>query len=284
MPRRRRQRTAKRTISQLLSGRLRLLLPIGAGVVVLALLFLLLRPQAQVMSAEEIQRARRDGVLRIGILEDMPGFSSKEEGFEVELARAISREALPDLDPDVALEFVHVNEYTARAHLIDEKIDLAIALQIAPTSTSYAYSSPYYTDTVYILCRPAYADVALERMELGVVRDSAGHRLLLAYNEKNEDAQLSFTIYASYPDLQRALVTGNANFIAVPGVYMEATKTEDMVVHTTTLGPARYVAVSSSKTPAFAGLADIVIRELSGNGTLDAWAVQYGVSEHIFKE
>ena len=261
-----------------------MLLLIGAGLGGAILLFLLLRPAAQVMNTEELQRARRDGVLRVGVQENVAGFSQRGDGYEIALARAISRQMLPELDPDVVLEFVSVNEYTALARLDNEEIDLTLSLQLPPASAKYAYSSPYYTDTVYVLCKPENMTRPVADITIGVVRESAGYRAFSDYGRQNEDAALKAVVYASYPDLQNALLYNKVDFIAVPGVYMEQLHTADTVIHPTRLGTVDYVAVSAASTPAFAWLADIVIQQLADDGTLNALAAQYGVNTHRVQE
>ncbi len=263
----------------LLQGRWRLLLPALAGAALLLLLILLLRPSSQLLNAPEIARAQRLGILRVGVRSDVPGFSMNGDGLEVAIARKVAARIFPDMDPSVTLELINVTAYTALPKLASGDIDLAFALQRNTGSSSYTYSGAYYTDSVRLLCRAGSETVPLSAKRVGLIEGSEAEAAWKAYNTKN-DATLSASYLASYPDLVTALLAGRVDFIAVPGVHIAQVLQDGVALHQTQLGKADYVAVSSSESPAFALFADLTIQEMQRDGELDALIDHYGLSQY----
>ncbi len=282
MQRRPRRRQAHRA-GGLASGQLRLYLTVAGIIIALVLLILLLRPASQLLNAPEIARAKRLGVLRVGVLADMPGFSvvknGSGEGLEVSLAHALAKQIFPDMDPQVSAELVAVNRYTAISHLKKGDVDVVFAMQRNTGSDLYTYSAPYFTDSVQLLCRAGTEHDALKAKSIGMIENSESAAAWKIYDQKN-DAMLKAQYYASYPDLVSALRAGKVDYVAVPGAVVSSLLTSGITVHDTSLGPAEYVAVSMAESPSFALLADLVIQQMQGDGELNALISQYGLTQY----
>ena len=268
----------------LAGGQLRLYLTMAGIVIALVLLILLLRPASQLLNAPEIARAKRLGVLRVGVLTNMPGFSVVDnngsgEGLEVSLAYAISKQIFPDMDPQVAVELVAVNRYTAISHLKKGDVDVVFAMQRNTGSDLYTYSAPYFTDSVRLLCRAGTEHDALKAKSIGMIENSESAAAWIEYDQEH-DAMLTAKYYASYPDLVTALRAGKVDYIAVPGAVVPGLLASGIAVHDTSLGPAEYVAVSMAESPAFALLADLVIQQMRDSGELNALITQYGLTQY----
>lgn len=265
----------------LMQNRLRLLL-LAAPVVIVVLLLVLLRPANQLLNTPELLRAQRLGVIRVGVRMDMPGFSENEDGLEVAIAREVARRIFPELPPEVALELTSVTAYTAQPKLVSGEIDLAFA-QIWNTATEgYAYSTPYYEDSVRLICRKGDERASLSAGLLGMIEGSAAESAWKAFSQK-QDNSLQGVYYASYPDLVAALKSGKIAFIAACGAQLPRLLEEGLSLHETPIGSVGYVAASYADSSAFAMMASEVIRDMEEDGTLQTLITRYGLNTYQYK-
>ncbi len=267
----------------LLQSRLRLLL-LAAPLIIVALLLILLRPADQLLNTPELLRAQRLGVLRVGVRTDMPGFSQGEEGLEIVIAREVASRIFPELPPEVALELTPVTAYTALPKLVSGEIDLAFAQIWNTSDTKYAYTAPYYKDSVRLVCRKGDERASLSGGLLGMIEGSAAERAWKAYAQKQETYSTEgFRYYASYPDLVGALKSGKIAFIVACGAQLPQLINEGLSLHETQIGSVGYVAASYADSSAFAMMADEVIRDMEADGTLQTLIAQYGLSTYQYK-
>lgn len=266
-------------IRRQLTGMLRIALLLLGGAVALLLLILILHPSNQYFNSPEIQRARRVGVLRVGVLTNAEGFSANEDGLEVELARALCKRIFPELDPGATLELVSVNANTALPKLNNNTVDILFARQRALDSGSYTYSGSYYSEAIKLLCRPGDEAIALDNQVVGLIDGSAEKSAWASYVAAHENG-LKAKYYPAYQDMCIALKNGNIRLIAVPASQIPLLSIWGFSEHQTQLGAASYVAVSSLEAPGFALMADLIIRELERDGTLNAMISQYGLLKY----
>ena len=73
---------------------------IAAGVLLLVVAVIFGRAETQLMSSAEVKTVQERGVLRIGVIPDMPGAE-----LEKELGRRIAAKLLPDADPESRIDF-----------------------------------------------------------------------------------------------------------------------------------------------------------------------------------
>ncbi len=275
-PHRRAQR--KPSKARHMTGLIKTALLLFLGAVAVTMLVLFMRPSAQYRNSPEVQRARRLGVLRVGVRTDVPGFSQNEQGLEIELAQALAARIFPDLDPSAVLELVPVTAYTALPKINSGDIDIAFAMQTNPNSDSYTTSGVYYNDPVCMLCLPANQQAALSAQKVGIIQASPVEKVWTAYNQERE-AELSSGPYVSYPDMREALLAGKVDFAAIPrsraGDYLGG----GVVLHPETLGNIGYVAVSSSESPSFALIADMMIQSMQQDGALAALIDRYALAK-----
>ncbi len=264
----------------LLQNRLRVLL-VAAPVVIVALLLIFLRPANQLLNMPELLRAERLGVLRVGVRTDMPGFSYNEEGLEVSIAREVAKRIFPELSPEVTLELTPVTAYTALPKLNSGEIDLAFAQVWDTSDTQYAYSVPYYKDSVRLICRKGDERAALTGGLIGMIEGSAAEYVWKAYAQKQEYSSTEdFQYYASYPDLIAALKAGKITFIVACGAQLRQLVNEGLSLHETEIGSVGYVAASYADSSGFAMMADAVIQDMEADGTLQTLISQYSLSTY----
>jgi ABC-type amino acid transport substrate-binding protein len=264
-------------------GQLRLYLTALGALAALLLLIFLLRPSAQLLNAPEIARTQRLGVLRVGVLSDAPGFSvldgSGADGLEIALAYELAKKIFPDIDPEVSVELVAVNQYTALPHIKRGDIDITFAMQRNTGSDSYSYSSVYFKDSVRLLCRSGDEKLPVNGRNIGLIEGGAAQAAWKSY-EQETSAELKAVYYPSYPDLISALLAGDVDLIGVPGSLAAGLTGAGVSLSDTVLGSVGYVAVSSSESPAFALLADLEIQQMQRNGELNALIQRYGLTQY----
>jgi len=280
MQKRRNRRRIHPTMANLLQKRLRLFL-IVAAVLAVVLLLILLRPQDQLLNTPELLSVQHVGVLRVGVRTDVPGFAQNGEGLEIAIAREIAQRIFPKETPDISLELVPVTAYTALPKLTSGEIDLAFAQLSNASAAEYAYTAPYYKDSVRLICRKGDERAGLSGGRIGMIEGSAAHSAWKAYAQRQSfAAPVSFQYYASYPDLVTALKTGKISFIAACGAQVPELLQKGLSLNETVIGTASYVAACSQVNAAFAMLADTVIDDMKQDGTLDALIAQYGLSAY----
>lgn len=301
--RRRRQKT--KLLNLTLKGRegkpFRIALYCVAGIALLIVAFVFLRPKNQLMNTAEMKRIVDRGVLVVGVRDDTPGFSLGGEGLEIELAERFAEYLFPNAEAGTAVKLVTVSGPTASTKLSDGSIDVAIALMQKDASTKYAYSYPYFTDNCIIAVQAGSENLPLEQMTLGCVQNTAGENVLDSYIGEHETKvertlldrirgvtpelpanAVTYTKkeYASYPDLLIALREGRIDGAVLTGVYAKRYESEfTFSVHNTVLGKVEYAITASADEPAIAQLADVFLYELRQSGELDALLEKYGVSD-----
>jgi putative glutamine transport system substrate-binding protein len=101
---------------------------------------------------------KKTGVLKVGVNEDVPGFSllntetNQYEGMEIDLARCIAQEILGD---ENKVSFTPVTMMTRGTLLDSGEIDMVIATFTITEvrKLSYNFTAPYYTDTIGMLVK-----------------------------------------------------------------------------------------------------------------------------------
>ncbi len=259
-----------------ISGHLRVAI-IAAGVLIaLVLLILVIRPENQLMNRAEIATTKRLGVLKVGLQEGVVGFSQDGEGLEPYLAKVLTKQIFPNKDVTSSMEIVTVNPYTALAKLDTGEIDIAFAMKERSTSSLYAYSQPYYKDTVWMYCNVDMSRAQLLSQTVGVVQNTTAVSLLERFNEDN-GCTLTDVKFASYPDLLDGLRAGKVYFAAIPAAYARLLPMEGYAQHITPLGELSYVAACRADTSAYVELMDRILEDLDSNGSLATVYAQNGL-------
>lgn len=278
---------------------LRIALYSVAAIFLLVLAANIFRPRVQLENTAEVTRIHDQGVLSVGVMDDMPGFSENGEGIEIELAKLFAEYLLPDTNPDAAVRFEIVTDKTAVTKLSDGSVDVVLALMRKGGSSRFSYSYPYYSDECLVAMRKNSKEAPLNEMLIGYVQDSASEtalnnyisthktkveqsfidKLLKREKELPDDAITFETkAFASYPDMLLALNNGRIDGAALAGVYFNKYKSEyDLGVHSSTLGRIDYALACASDSPAIAQLADMLFYGLSESGELDELIKKYGI-------
>lgn len=264
-------------------GHIKLALLILGGALLLLIIALALRPSSQILNMPELARVQREGLLRVGVRSDMPGFADHDEGFEIALARALAARIFSDIDPDAVLDLVPVNAHTAIAKLDNNAVDIVIAMQEAQSEESYTCSAPYFHEKIVLLCRAGEERAALGNKKIGAIPKSAASLAWDSFAQKDDTAKSATLVsnFASYPDMCEALLRGIIDYIAIPATQAVNFTTPQISLHAQAVGSVGYVAISTLEEPGFAMLADVVIAELQKDGKLLEWVNQYGIGQYM---
>ena len=173
-------------------------------------------------SGDSLQAVKDRGVLRVGVKEDVPGFGMRNtstneiEGFEIDLARRLAKEILGD---ENAVEFTAVTAKT-RGPLVDNgELDMVIATFTITDERkeTYNFSTSYYTDAVGLLVKTDSGYNSLADMEgavIGVAQSSTSRDAVQAEAD-NLNVNVTFSEYATYPEIKAALDSGRVQAFCV---------------------------------------------------------------------
>lgn len=264
-------------------NRIRIIAPkywILGGVVAVLLIVLCivgLAPDSHLLNTAELASIRNRGVLRVGVLEDMPGYSQNGEGLEIELAERLAQEVFPEGELETVLDLYPITSRSARAHLSKDDVDIVIAQLSSDNSDTYAYSVPYYDDDCVLVTLQENTRVDLTGARIGAIKNSPSRQCITEFVEDNT-ADITVTLYASYPDMLNALKNGTITAAAMPKAYARTyVKNSLYAIHVQTIGSISYVAAAYSENAAIVELFTLIVDDLKSSGTLDALYAQYGL-------
>lgn len=267
---------------------------IGAAIALAVLIiFLLGRVEPNAMNSAEVQTLQARGVLMVGVRSDMPRMGKDGEGLEYELGYELAKRILPEIPEGNSVRYVELNAMDADAKLAEGQIDIAIAMMPAGAKSSqYAYSRPYYEDPCYFITSADTERLVLKNVNAGCVQNTPCDTMLDAYIAEKEFANITKVKYASYPDLIEAVMYDRVDVALLPELYIERYKNEtalnpaslipyklyDFRVSTVTPGSVKYAVCCPVDVPALATLADVMIKEMTEDGTLKQMYEKYGLN------
>lgn len=253
----------------------------GAAIAVAVLLLaLLLRPEPVLMNSAEIATVWDNGVLRVGLRNDVPGLAQNGEGIEWDIANALARRIIsqsPDFTGDtLPLEVVEVTSMTVGAKLMDGTIDAAICLMPRGANSAYAYSRPYYKDPCRILVWGGREHDDLAKMKIGCIQSASSSSLYVPsgaarnkifnyFEARKDDGYDTGNIvgYGAYTDLIKALDKGTVDAIVINDIMFDKYgEGYDFSRHSVDLGTIDYAVAVLSSNSAIATLADMLLDEM----------------------
>ena len=238
---------------------------IAAGVLLLLVALIFGRAETQLMSSAEVKTVQERGVLRIGVIPDMPGAE-----LEKELGRRIAAKLIPDADPESRIDFRDVTTMTAGAHMASQM------------SAKYTYSDSYYTEECILVVKTGTSAFALKSFTVGYIqsnrlRKTAEDITLGDYLAANSSLDIGKKSYASYPDMLSALDRGEIGGAVLPRQVFNELRTQYPITETTlVIGTIDYKVMCPGDSTVLSELASIVIRQMRDSGELKELYAQYG--------
>ncbi|MGN0903482.1 MAG: transporter substrate-binding domain-containing protein [Succinivibrio sp.] len=240
----------------------------------------------------EVKAIRDSGVLRVGVKNDVVGFSLKDplsgeyKGFEDSLALLIAKE----IGPDVEVEFTAVTAATRSALIDSGDLDCVLAtFTITPErKLNWDFSTPYYTDAVTVLVEDKSGIKSLKDLvgtTVGVSSGSTSARELVKalinngiidgsdFNSEKFDPAtwtkgVKFNQFDNYPAISTALAAGEIQAFCVDKSILNIYKTKGRSFIEEKFSPQQY-GVVTKKDSGLSVFIDNLIQKWLDDGTID---------------
>lgn len=234
--------------------------------------------------AADIQAIKDRGVLKAGVKVDVPKFgykdpkTSKIEGFEVDLIKAVAKKTLGD-ENKVELQAVTAK---TRGPLLDSgEVDLigATFTITEERKKSYNFSDPYFTDGVALMVKKASGIKSLKDLngkKIGVSQSSTTKKALEP-EAKSQGINVSFLEFGTYPEIKAALDAGRVDCFSVDGAILNGYLDDSTVILEDRYSPQEYGLASKKGNDALAKVINDTINEMKQSGELDKLIEKWGI-------
>lgn len=265
---------------------------IGLLVITALILTVVLQPKKDPASSPGLNAIKSRGVVRVGVLTDLPNFAYKGEdgqmsGMEVDIARAIAARVFGG--DNTKVELVPVSLNTRIAKLEKKLVDCTISAIPEGINSKADYSTPYYWDAVGMLVRAddsASSLKGLSAKRIGVVsRPSIATTAFTtrkALEQYAKDNHLTFEIvdYAAIPDMLDALSFRKIDGAVLEYALMQAYYTKDFKVLPEAVATVSYCVAVKAKDEAMLAIANDVIDKLLVSGELKNIWTKWGLNDY----
>lgn len=239
------------------------------GAIVFLVIMLVGNSEPQLLNSEEIAAVRDKGVLVVGVLENIPNFSENREGLEIELGMLLAEKIIPEMSDGAAASFFTITTTSIESHLQDGSIDVAIALMRKGENDAFAYSDAYYTDPIVLAVRKGEKNTDFNAKTIGYVFEGKSMDVPSELEKFAKENNASLKAYAGYADMLDALNSGRIDGAMMYGVYADKyAKEYSFELSPVSLGYAEYAIAAYADKPAFAEIANIMLKEIKENGKL----------------
>lgn len=234
-------------------------------------------------SKSAVDKIKEAGVLKVGVKVDVPKFgyknteTNKVEGFEVDLAKAISKEILGK----ESIETTAVNAKT-RGPLLDNgevDIDICTFTITEERKKSYLFSDSYYTDTVGLLVKKDSGIKSLKDLDgktIGVSQSSTTKDAINVEADKL-GIKINFSEFGSYPEIKAALDSGRVDCFSVDGAILNGYTDDTTVILDDKFNPQEYGVCIKKSNDDLLEVVNKVINEMKDSGELDKLIDKWGI-------
>lgn len=225
------------------------------------------------------------GVLKVGVKEDVPNFGLRNtetgeiEGFEIDIAKMIAADLVGDAD---AIELTPVTAKTRGPLLDNGELDLVVATFTITEERklTYNFSTPYYTDAVGLMVKKDAGYEGLADMDgavIGVAQSATSKDAVSAEADKL-GISVSFSEYATYPEIKAALDSGRIDAFCVDGSILGGYMDDTTMILPDRFSPQDYGVASKLDNTDLAAAVDDLIKGWMDDGTLDDLIAKWGLS------
>lgn len=230
-------------------------------------------------------RAIRDrGVLRVGVMIDVPRFSyikpgeAKPEGFEVDIARHIAKEILGD---ENRIRFIYITLQFRGPVLDNDQADIVIAnFSITEERKKvYNFTSSYYTDTVGLLVRRGSGINTIADMNgrIAGVNRTATSQSAFQTEADRLGITVKFEQFANHPEIKAALLAGEVDAFVNDRMILGGYLDDRTVMLNEGFGPQPLGIASRLSNDELAAYLEMIVTSLRKDGGLDELARKWGV-------
>ena len=225
------------------------------------------------------------GVLRVGVKEDVPNFGLRNtatgeiEGFEIDIVKLLAKEILGD---EKAYELTPVTAKTRGPLLDNGEVDLVIATFTITDERklTYNFSTPYYEDAVGLLVKKAAGFKGLADMNGKVigVAQSATSKDAVQKSAEELGITVSFSEYATYPEIKAALDSGRVDAFCVDGSILGGYVDDSTMILPDRFSPQQYGVTSKLDNIALTEAVDGYINGWLEDGTIEGLITKWGLN------
>ena len=225
------------------------------------------------------------GVLRVGVKEDVPNFGLRNtatgeiEGFEIDIVKLLAKEILGD---EKAYELTPVTAKTRGPLLDNGEVDLVIATFTITDERklTYYFSTPYYEDAVGLLVKKAAGFKGLADMNGKVigVAQSATSKDAVQKSADELGITVSFSEYATYPEIKAALDSGRVDAFCVDGSILGGYVDDSTMILPDRFSPQQYGVTSKLDNIALTEAVDGYINGWLEDGTIKGLITKWGLN------
>ena len=239
---------------------------------------------------QAIQSFYDNGMITVGLKDDMGGFSTYDEeiksfvGLDVDLSKEIINKLFEG--NEILINQIEVDSKSGRVAIIRGEADLVFAQYIYKDEKNISYTDPYFTDSVAFFAPEDGIDSVAEisGKKIGVVSGSyAGSNLSGFFENKNIDCQI--ISYASYPDAFNAMTRGKVDAVAAGSVmidkYVSEGKISGRLLEGTIL-PHGYCIAYSSSNPDLGRVLNETIAKLKEDGTIKGLITKWDLDKYQY--
>jgi putative glutamine transport system substrate-binding protein len=256
----------------------------GFAVPLLFLALSFLNCDASPEKSPQIKAIRRRGVLRVGVETNVPGIGYPAsgtgvlEGFEIDLARMITKELMKDED---ALQFIPVSPQLRGPLLDNGEVDAVICHYTITEErrSRYNFTSPYYTDQVGVLVRKEAEFRDLEGLDgriMGVLK-TATSRAALEKEAGRRGLSLQYEEFSSHPETIAALLAGKVDAFVIDRIILLGYRDDRTRLLDEGFEPQPYGIATRLDNDALAAYLDSIVTALREDGRLDTLRARWGL-------
>jgi putative glutamine transport system substrate-binding protein len=231
-----------------------------------------------------VDAIKKEGVLRIGVKSDVPGFgllnpdTGKYEGLEIELSKLIANEIFGNHE---RVAFTPVTAKTRGPLLDNGDIDFVIATFTVTEERklTYNFSSIYYTDGVGLLTKTAARYNSLKDLDgktIGVAQ-SATSRKAIEEGAASMGVKVSFAEFATYPEIKAALDSGRVDAFSVDKAILRGYLDSTVGLLEDTYAPQPYGVATKLSNKDLAAWVDGLITKWLSDGTIEGLVKKYNL-------
>jgi putative glutamine transport system substrate-binding protein len=224
------------------------------------------------------------GEIIVGVKNDVPYFSYFDSakggysGYEIEIAAMIAEEMLGSRDK---VTYVPVTTRTRTVSLDHSEVDFVIATFTINEErlAKYNFSNSYYEDFCGFLVRTDsdIRDIGdLDGKNIGVLQGSSSGRAVKDA-AKAAGVDINVITYASYPDIQAALLTGRCSAFCSDRAVLKGYLTNDLTLTPDMFAPQDYAIATRKNDTELAEYINELIIKWENDGTLTALKEKYGI-------
>ena len=247
------------------------ILAAAAVVLLTAVLMMINRPAASVLSSPELDVIRSAGVLRVGVDDDIRGLFQNGDGYEKAVADQLAMEIFGNTE---GVSFVPVDRYTAPWRMNDGELDLVLMSMKQFQQEAYGFSTvPFFTDTCVILAFEPLT--SLRGKTIAVLENTQSETLLYQYLESVEP-ELVVRPAADYYSMRVMLRAGTVDGLCLPRTVAASWHEARSQILDLGIGTIPYCAIAK-KDSVLLEVCDEFFYDWQRDGTFRRWGETFGV-------